>query len=51
MNNDTEHKFDVEKYVAEHQQPSEAESAVLTVLLFAGMVVFAVGCTMFGWFG
>lgn len=45
-----EEAFDVEKYEAEHKQPSEAESAVLTILLFGAMVVFAVGCTMFGWF-
>lgn len=43
--------FDVEKYQAEHKQPSEMESAVLTVLLFLGMIVFTIGCTMFGWFG
>ena len=46
----TNQGFDVEKYAAEHKQPSEAESAVLTILLFGAMVVFAVGCTMFGWF-
>ncbi|HHU38626.1 hypothetical protein [Propioniciclava sinopodophylli] len=51
MNAGTPHEFDVEQYAAEHQQPSEAESAVLTILLFAAMVVFAIGCTMFGWFG
>lgn len=26
------------------QPPSEAESAILTVLMFGGLVVFAVGC-------
>ena len=47
----TNQGFDVEKYAAEHKQPSEAESAVLPVLLFLGMIVFTIGCTMFGWFG
>lgn len=51
MSTDTNPHFDAEAYQAEHGKPSEAESAVLTVLLFVGMVVFAVGCTMFGWFG
>lgn len=44
-------EFDVAKYQAEHEQPSGAESAVLTILLFCGLVVFTVGCTMLGWFG
>lgn len=44
-------EFDVEAYAAQHKQPSEMESAVLTVLLFVGMIVFTIGCTMFGWFG
>ena len=46
-----EQQFDVEAYAAEHKQPSEAESALLTILLFAAMVVFAVGCVFFSWFG
>ncbi|MDO5678479.1 MAG: hypothetical protein Q4G35_13370 [Propionibacteriaceae bacterium] len=50
MNAELEEQFDVEKYKAEHKQPSEAESAILTVVLFVAMVVFTVGCTMFGWF-
>ncbi|MBB1510540.1 MULTISPECIES: hypothetical protein [unclassified Tessaracoccus] len=50
MSTENREQFDVEKYQAEHKQPSEAESAILTVLLFVSMVVFAVGCTMFGWF-
>lgn len=50
MNTDSNHHFDVEKYVAEHEQPSETESAILTILLFLAMVVFAVGCMLLGWF-
>lgn len=45
-----EEEFDVEKFQAEHKPPSEAESAILTVLLFSAMVVFSIGCMMFGWF-
>lgn len=51
MSQDTTEEFDVEKYRAEHEQPSEAESAALTIVLFAAMVIFTVGCTMLGWFG
>lgn len=29
--------------------PSELESALLTIVLFGGLVVFAIGCTMFLW--
>ncbi len=50
MNTDTPHEFDVEQYAAQHQQPSEVESAVLTIVLFVAMIVFAVGCVMLGWF-
>lgn len=49
MNTEVE-EFDVEKFQEEHQPPSKAESAILTILLFGAMLVFAVGCTMFGWF-
>lgn len=59
MTTETQHKvehgeveqFDVEKYAAEHRQPSELESAVLTILLLAGMIVFAIGCVALKWFG
>lgn len=51
MSTGTPQEFDVEKFQAEHEQPSEAESAILTILLFCAMVVFAVGCVMLGWFG
>ncbi len=51
MTTEIPQEFDVERYQAEHEQPSEAESAVLTILLFCGLVVFTVGCTMLGWFG
>ncbi len=47
----TNQGFDVEKYAAEHKQPSEAESAFITIALFLAMIVFAVGCMMLGWFG
>lgn len=36
--------FDVEKFQAEHEQPSKAESAFLTIVMFGGLLVFAVGC-------
>lgn len=51
MNTEAQQEFDVEKYQEQHEQPSEAESAVLTIVLFCGLVVFTVGCTMLGWFG
>ncbi|GAA4894122.1 hypothetical protein GCM10025789_09140 [Tessaracoccus lubricantis] len=50
MSSEAEQPFDVEKYEAEHKKPSEVESAVLTILLFASMVVFTVGCVMLDWF-
>lgn len=50
MSTETNQGFDVEKYAAEHEQPSEAESAILTILLCLSMVVFAVGCMALGWF-
>lgn len=33
----------------ENSGPSELESAFLTVAMFGGLVVFGVGCTLFGW--
>lgn len=33
------------------QPPSELESLLLSVALFVGLVLFAVGCTVFRWFG
>lgn len=51
MDADTPQPFDVEKYQAEHKQPSQTESAVLTILLFCAMVVFTVGCVVLRWFG
>lgn len=50
MSSDIHEEFDLEKFEAEHKKPSEAESAILTILLFVAMVVFTIGCTMFGWF-
>lgn len=47
---DPQQEFDVEAYQAEHGKPSEAESAILTVVLFVAMLIFTVGCTMLGWF-
>ncbi|SDY35876.1 hypothetical protein [Tessaracoccus flavus] len=51
MTTETPQEFDVERYQAEHEQPSEAESAILTILMFLALVVFTVGCVMLGWFG
>lgn len=36
--------FDVEKFQAEHEPPSAGESAFLSIVMFAGLLVFAVGC-------
>mgnify|MGYP006900553354 CR=1 FL=1 len=33
----------------EEAGPREWESALLSIVLFAGLIVFAVSCTMFGW--
>lgn len=33
----------------EDAAPRELESALLTLAMFGGLVVFAVGCTMLGW--
>lgn len=33
----------------EYQTPSELESALLTLVLFGGLVVFAIGCMTFLW--
>lgn len=47
----TEPEFDAEAYMAERRQPSAAESTFLTVVMFGGLVVFAVGCWAFGGWG
>lgn len=47
----TETEFDVEKFQAEHEQPSSAESAFLTIAMFGGLVIFAVGCWALGGWG
>ena len=46
-----EPEFDVEAYQAEHAAPSGVESAFLTVLMFGGLVVLAVGCWALGGWG
>jgi len=33
----------------EDASPHELESALLTLAMFGGLVVFVVGCTMLGW--
>lgn len=33
----------------EDAAPSEVESALLTIVLFGGLVFFAIGCMMFLW--
>ena len=38
---------DPEEY--EEAAPRELESAVLTIVLFGGLVVFGIGCMMFLW--
>jgi hypothetical protein len=35
----------------DYTPPSELESALLTIVMFAGLVVFALGCVMTGNFG
>lgn len=49
MSSETE--FDADEFQAEGNPPSELESALLTIAMFGGLVIFGVGCTMFGWFG
>ncbi|HLR96229.1 MAG TPA: hypothetical protein VK053_17030 [Jiangellaceae bacterium] len=39
----------VEPAEEEDARPSEWESAFLTIVLFGGLVVFAVGCMTFLW--
>lgn len=45
--------FDPQEYSPEgaDQPPSETESAILTVLMFGGLVAFAAGCWLMGGFG
>lgn len=50
MATEVDEPFEVEKPQAEHGQPSEVGSTIFTVLLFAAMVVFVIGCMMFDWF-
>lgn len=33
----------------EDASPRELESALLTLAMFGGLIVFVVGCTMLGW--
>lgn len=47
----TDADFDVEAYQKEHEQPDGAESAFLSVVMFAGLVIFAVGCWALGGWG
>lgn len=50
MSSQGEVEFDVEAYQSQHKPPSEAESAFLTIAMFCGLVVFAVGCFLLtGW--
>ncbi|WP_185975709.1 hypothetical protein [Tessaracoccus rhinocerotis] len=44
-------EFDVEQYQAEHKPPSETESAFITIAMFGGLVIFAVGCWALGGWG
>ncbi|NLE97543.1 MAG: hypothetical protein GX596_06085 [Propionibacterium sp.] len=46
-------QFDPQEYSPEgaDQPPSETESAILTVLMFGGLVAFAAGCWLMGGFG
>lgn len=46
-----EPEFDAEQYMAQHRQPSTAESAFLTIVMFGGLVFFAVGCWALGGWG
>lgn len=34
---------------AEEFRPSEWESAFLSIALFGGLILFGVGCVLFGW--
>ena len=46
----TEHSFEAAEPASDEDAgPSELESALLTLVLFGGLVVFAVGCMLFLW--
>ena len=49
MNTDRTHIDEPE--IDESEAPSQVENTLLSVALFGGLVLFAVGCGIFGWFG
>ncbi|GAB3815222.1 hypothetical protein GCM10028820_12290 [Tessaracoccus terricola] len=50
MSTHTGSPTDVDAYVPDDTPPSEAESAFITIAMFGGLVVFAVGCfLLIGW--
>lgn len=41
---------DVENEIPDYgPRPSEWESAFLTICMFGGLVIFGIGCLVFGW--
>ena len=49
MSTDAELELENRETEEEDPPPRELESALLSVALFGGMILFAVSCTMFGW--
>lgn len=39
------------EHTDETKPPSELESLLLSVALFAGLILFTIGCTVLDWFG
>jgi hypothetical protein len=39
-----------QELAVEERPPSELESALLTIAMFGGLIIFTIGCTMLGWF-
>lgn len=42
-------EYHPDEYVAEEREPSSAESTLVTIAMFIGVVAFALGCTVLGW--
>lgn len=50
MTTTPEPEFDVEAYQAQHTPPSSIESTFLSMLMFGGLVIVALGCWFLtGW--
>jgi hypothetical protein len=49
MSDDLRFSGSTEFEVDEEYRPSEWESAFLSIALFGGLILFGVGCFVFGW--